>query len=522
MTFERLREINPKLPKGFSLEKLWKRCQRAAAAGSLDWSNPLTLFQITYRYDPVRYVHEVFGVTPDPGQLEVLHAVEAAATGEGHRQVAARSGHGVGKTACVSWVLLWFITTRNPANAIVTAPAAGTIEDGIGKEIKLWLKRLPASILALFESKTERIELREDPEGTFLSMRTSRAENTQALAGIHSDNVLLVVDEASAVVEGVYEAAYGSMSSDNAMMLLIGNPTKREGYFYDCFHTMRDEWATVHISCLDSPRVSHKFIESIAKKYGKDSNEYRVRVLGEFPTANADAVIPADAVEAAVDRDIAAMQYAPIWGLDVARSLNRDKSVLVKRKANVLLPTNPQRLLRRETLHTPAMLRWQYNDTMLLVGAVKHEWDNTPESERPSTIAVDGIGFGAVVGDALRAQGLPVVIVNVSESAAMKDQYANLKAELWYLARDWFTAKNCAIPGDGELIKELTVVEQRHTTKGKIIVQDKEEIRKLYRISPDGADAFVLTFAVPAALATPGQHRALDESRPLRRNAVVA
>src|SRR5690606_9808423 len=128
--------------------------------------------------------------------------------GTGHRQIAARSGHGVGKTTVVSWILLWFITTRNPANAIVTAPAAGTIEDGIGKEIKLWLRRLPRDIQVLFEAKTERIELKSDPEGTFLSMRTSRAENTQALAGIHSDNVLLVVDEASAVPEGVYEAAY--------------------------------------------------------------------------------------------------------------------------------------------------------------------------------------------------------------------------------------------------------------------------------------------------------------------------
>jgi phage terminase large subunit len=58
-------------------------------------------------------------------------------------------------------------------------------------------------------------------------------------------------------------------------------------------------------------------------------------VLGEFPLADDDTIIPLHLAEAAVHRDIAIGDTAPIWGLDVAR-FGTDKTALAKRVGNVV------------------------------------------------------------------------------------------------------------------------------------------------------------------------------------------
>ncbi len=506
MTREQLEAMHIRLMPGLTFEDYWQRVK------DLDWENPLVLWQVKYRFDPRRFVREVFGVEPDPWQAKILDEV-----GFAERQHACRSGHGVGKTALVSWLNIWFICCFTPAKAVVTAPSGGTIEDGIGAEIALWMGRLPEHVQALFTVLTDRVMLNADVKNTWISMRTARPENPQTLAGIHAPHVMLTVDEASAFPDATFESASGSMTSAHSIMLLIGNPTKGDGYFHDCFHKVAHQWCLTHISCDDSPRSDPAYKEEIIARYGRESNQYRVRWEGNFPLANDDAVIPRWAVENTVGRDVAPLFVAPIWGLDVARSLNRDSSSLVKRKGNIILPTDP-RWLGPQSRHTPAMMRWQFNDTAPLIGAVKREWDNTPESQRPSAICVDGIGFGATVADVLRSYGLPAIAVNVSERNATDDEYFNLKAELWFLARDWFVAATGSMPDDPRLVEELSTPEYWDTPAGQIIIEDKEAIRKRKQWSPDGADAFVLTFAATAAIAVPGNARALQANQPLRRN----
>lgn len=502
-----------RLPAGVDRRRVYNNLAAATAAKKLDWSNPLTWWQIKYRFDCTRFVREVFGTEPDDWQIVVMDAA-----GDGKRKIAVRSGHGVGKTALASWVVIWWQNCFYPSKSVLTAPAAGTMEDGIGAEVKMWIKRLPAAIQSLFNVKGERIELNADKDGSFLTMRTSRPENPQSIAGIHAPHVCIVVDEASALADISYETVGSSMSAPHALMLLIGNPTLRGGYFFDCFHKMKDEWFCVHIASTDSPRVSPEYPKEIERRHGKNSNTYRIRVEGNFPLGNDDSVIPGGAAEAAVGRKVAPLVVNILWGLDVARSLQRDSSTLVKRKGNTILPVD-QKLLTATSLHTAATLRWQFDDTARLIGVVKAEWDNTPETLRPQVICVDGIGFGAVVADVLRSMGLPAIAVNVSERLPTNSTYVNLKAELWFAVRDWFMAQTCTMPADTRLIEELCVVNYKHTPNGQIIIQDKDSIRVDHGFSPDGADALVLTFAVTPAMATPGQGRATSAwNQPMRRN----
>lgn len=461
---------------------------------------PLDDFIDRYYSDPVLMVREVFGKEPMSYQIEVMEQVA-----KGTRQISIRSGHGVGKTATLSWLIVWFMLTRYPQKTVCTAPTTGQLYDALMAETRGAIQELPEQLQLLFNIGAESIELKAAPDKSFVSFRTSRPETPEALQGVHAENVLLIVDEASGIHEKVFEAARGSMSGHNAITILAGNPVRGSGLFFDTHKKpeVAKRWYRVHVSCLDTPLVSKNYAQEMAEQYGEESNVYRVRVLGEFPAADDDTVIPLELAEAALNRDVAAIKDAKIiWGLDVAR-FGSDRTSLAKRKGNVL---------------TAKVRSWRNLDTMETVGRVKAEYDATPSDQRPIAICVDVIGLGAGVVDRLRELALPVRGINVSESPALTERYKNLRAELWHgKALPWFQKRDCNIAGDVDLAGELTKVRYKITSNGKIQLESKEEMKKRGQPSPDPADAFVLTFAVDAATALGGSDKFRDWKKPLKR-----
>lgn len=436
-----------------------------------------------FRKDPNLFVKTVLGATPDQWQADVMQAVA-----DGSRGISIRSGHGVGKTSCLSWLALWWVVSHYHAKVVITAPTSAQLHDALLPEAKSWLKQSAPAFRGMFTVKAERIELLADPERNFISARTSRAEQPDALQGVHADHVLLICDEASGVPEQVYESAGGSMASLHASMVLAGNPVRSSGYFFDTFHKLADRWKTFHVSCVDTDRVADEYIEECRIRYGEESNTYRVRVLGEFPRGDDDTVIPLELVSDAVSRDVEPTSFgATVWGLDVAR-FGADSSALCKRKGNAV--TEPIRL-------------WRNLDTMQLTGAIKAEYDMT--NEKPLEIFVDAIGLGAGVADRLRELKLPAYAINVSESPAMGNHYLNLRAELWYKAKSWLEARDVRLPRDDLLKSELTTVRYNYTSSGRVKIESKSDLKKRGVASPDSADAFVLTFASDAGTAMGGR-----------------
>lgn len=451
-----------------------------------------------YKNDPVLFVMEVLGVDPDPWQVKFLRAIA-----RGDRKISVRSGHGVGKSTGSAWAMLWFFMTRSPVKVVVTAPTSAQLFDAMFAELKRWVGMLPLPLQELIDVKQDRVVFRAAPDEMFISARTSRAEQPEALQGIHSEHVMLVADEASGVPEQVFEAAAGSMSGHSAVTLLLGNPTRSSGFFYDTHNRLSSEWTTFRVNCEDSPRVSTDYVEEMKSRYGEDSNAYRIRVLGEFPRSDDDTVIPMELLESAKQRDVRGSLVArPIWGLDVAR-FGGDSSSLCKRRGNVV--------------SAPARV-WKNLDLMQLTGAVVAEYEMCEEDDKPEEILVDSIGLGAGVVDRLRELGLPARGINVSESASFKAMYVNLRAELWYRALAWFEKRDVAIPNDDRLINELATVRYKFASNGKRQIESKDEIKKRGLKSPDVADSFVLTFASEAATALYGVGPKSSWSKPLKRN----
>lgn len=423
------------------------------------------------RTNPLLFATDVLGAVPEPWQAEALTLI-----GQNDR-LSIRAGHGVGKTTFEAWVAIWFGMTRHPWRILVSANTQDQIKDTIWPEIVRWIGALPQALRDELEITGDHIYLAAD-KSCFITARTASKDNPSALQGLHSDNMLVILDEAPGIPDIVFEMGIGTLSTVGAKFLMCGNPTHVTGYFHDTHHALRARWKTMRVNSEDVPRA-RGHIEDIIAKYGKESNAYRVRVLGEFPDTEDDAVIPLHLCEAAVSRSVRATDFRPVWGLDVAR-FGDDRTALCKRQGNTVL--EPIRF-------------WRGKDTMQTAGLIVDEWKACHELDRPTEILVDVIGLGAGVVDRCRELSLPVRGVNVGESAAVSDRFMRRRDELWWAARDWLSSADCKLPEDDALIGELTGPKYTVLSTGKVQIERKDEMKKRLGWSPDLADAFILTFA---------------------------
>jgi len=441
--------------------------------------------------DPLLFVTDVLLAKPEPQQIEALEAFRR------HSHVAIRAAHDQGKTALLAWIGWFFLTTRIPCKIPVAANTQDQLRDVTWSELMKWGRLLPAPLLAQYDIGLERIALRHMPEDCFMVARTASKSNPEALQGFHSENLLFLLEEASGMEDIIFEIASGAMSSKGASALMIGNPNKSQGYFARAFKEGRWLWHCLHWPWRANPWSSENYPDQMAREYGAHSNVYKVRVQGDFPTSEDNAVIGLDLVEAAVARDVDVTSgRAVVWGLDIAR-FGDDRCALVKRRGN--------HVIERSKV-------WRHRDLMETCGIVSRDYFETPEGIKPSSINGDVIGIGAGVIDRLREIGLPVFGINVGETSSEPERYMRLRDELWMKAREWFMARDCKIPNDPALISDLVGPSYKLLSTGKLQVEPKDEMKKRGIMSPDVADAFCLTFAGGEFAADYRRHtKALDE-----------
>ncbi len=456
--------------------------------------------------DPLEFVHGVLGVPlHDPSEPESLTNMEAwqqealEALRDGKQRLSIRSGHGVGKTTFLAWLVLFGLLCLGPDTKIpIAAGSHDQLRDTIQPEISKWKAKLPPALANQVSVQAERVVMLCAPEEAFAVFRTASKDNPQALAGFHAKNILFLIDEASAVAEVAFEVAMGALSTRGAMVVLTGNPSKAQGFFYDTHHKMRELWKTMRVNSEDVPRA-RDHIELVIAAYGKGGNKYRVRVLGEFPTQEDETVIALEHAIAARGRDICISDVFPVWGVDVGR-FGDDASALVKRQGNSLLYHDMR----------PPIFEWRGFDGAQIAAKIQAEYRATVPQYRPKEIVVDVIGVGCSVYDILRLEGSEcreaVRGANVSELPSSSELEYRLRDELWFAGRTWFAERTCHLPSKmptpedeklvEKLIGELTAVTyDYHTGTGKRVVESKRDMKKRLLPSPNLADAFLLTFA---------------------------
>jgi hypothetical protein len=427
---------------------------------------------LALRDDPVLFVRTCLQAEPQKWQKEALQNIVK------HNRLSIRSGHAVGKTTFLSFVILWWLCTHYPCKIACTANSASQLEQILWSEIQKWYKMMPQAFQDELEFRSDKITLKNAPD-SFCVSRTSRRENPEALQGFHSPNMLFIIDEASGVPDIIFEVAQGAMSTHGAKTIMVGNPNRSTGYFFDSFNKNIESWRTMTVSCLDSDTVDPQYVEDMKRQYGEDSNVFRVRVLGLPPETDDNAIIGRALIESAIDREVDPIEVMPVWGIDVARH-GSDRCALCKRKGNVI---------------TEPIKHWGGKDLMETVGIIMAEYESTPFRDRPTELLVDSIGLGAGVVDRLVELNIPARGINVAESSSLSNRYMRLRDELWFKCREWLEQKDCQIPDQEELIAEVTAVQYSIMSNGKFKVESKDEMKKRGMRSPDIADALMLTFA---------------------------
>ena len=434
---------------------------------------------ISLQKDPVKFVKDGLNARLWTKQEEILGAVRD------DTRVAVRSCNGSGKTFIAAHAVLWWLKCFPDSIVITTAPTEHQVRDVLWREIR----RAYHENEEFIGGKLLRTSLELDDKHYAQGLSTDTPERFQ---GFHEGHILFVVDEASGVREGIFEAIEGSMTSDNARMLLLGNPTALSGYFYEAFHSRRSLWKTIHISAFDTPNfadedgevtwpnlVTPQWVEDAKVNWGEDSPMYQIRVLGEFPSESEDTLISLKTIENAVEgKDQVPDSQAgkPVeLGVDVAR-FGSDRTVICARRGD--------RVIEMES--------YTKKDTMETAGLV----NEFVKRYSPSCVRVDAIGVGAGVVDRLKELEVPGVTgVNVARRATNQEHFANLKAELYDGLRERFQQGRIRIPANRKLISELASIRYSFSSSGQIRIEDKDELRNRGRPSPDMADALMLAFA---------------------------
>jgi phage terminase large subunit len=435
-----------------------------------------------WKYSPLIFVTDVIKATPSEQQIELLTAMSNRSI----KQISVRSGHGTGKDACTSWIILWFMTVHLNAKVICTAPTSRQLADILWSEIAKWIRKSDL-LTEEFEIQKDKIFHKSNPKewwcrAVSASVKATKEDQAETLAGFHGDDMLIVVDECSGVPDPVFIPLEGALTQENNRVLTIGNMTKNQGYFYDShFHReISKTWHKLHWNSELSTNVKPEYPTYMANKYGKESNIYRIRVLGEPPLVDDGTYIPLAWAQQCIGNEIGINELDPLYlGVDVAR-YGDDSSVVLPRRGNNILIWD----------------EYKGMDTVNIAGFVSQTYNELDADG----CAVDEIGIGAGVFDILSRRNMKGLHgVNVANSSSDPTQFHRLRDESWGMMRDkcmraQYSFPSVQIPGEQEtygdrLANELSSVQYSFDNNGAILVESKKQMRQRGVDSPNIADA---------------------------------
>ena len=414
--------------------------------------------------------------------------------------LARASGHGIGKSAFIGMLVNWALSTCDDCKVVLTSNTDTQLRTKTAPEVGKW-QRLSIT-REWFDVSATSIAVRDKSHA-----KTWRADfvpwsehNTEAFAGLHNKGkrILLVFDEASAIADKVWEVAEGALTDEDTEIIWVafGNPTRNTGRFRECFRRYKHRWNHAQIDSRTVEGTNKAQIAKWAEDYGEESDFFKVRVRGMFPSMSARQFISEADVAAAYGRHVPESAYAfapkiitvdPAWEGD-------DEFVIGFRQGLVF-----------RILETFAK-----NDNDLIAAQKIARYEDELGAD---AVFIDA-GFGTGIksaGEGLGRFWTLVWFANKSDDAGC----LNKRAEMWKAARDWLKDGG-AIPDDPTLRDELQAPEIVPRADGKIQIESKKDMKARGVPSPNRADALVLSFAFPVLPRGTGNGQAARSRREYR------
>lgn len=449
-----------------------------------------------WREKPQAFVREVFGVTPDAWQDDVLEAFP-------HKpRIAMKACKGPGKTAVEAWLGWNFLATRKQPKIGAVSITADNLRDNLWAEMALWRLKSPF-LQDQFEWTKTSIFHRAYPAVWFMTARSfaktaDAKQQGNTLAGLHADYILFILDESGGIPDAVMASAEAALSSCvEGHILQAGNPTHLEGPLYRACTSERALWHLAEITAdpddpKRTPRVKAEWAREQIQKYGRDNPWVLVNVFGRFPPASLNALIGPDDMSAAMNRTYPEADYAKaprVLGVDVAR-FGDDASVIFPRQGIQAFPP----------------LKFRNLDGEQGAGVTGRKWTDW---KAQACFVDDTGGYGASWIDNLRRLKYEPIGVGFASDPA-DPRYANKRAEMYFEAAQWIKDGG-ALPSVPELAAAMT--QTTYSFRGdKLLLEPKDQVKLKLGYSPDDGDAFALTFAHPVAVASAEEQRKYEQA----------
>lgn len=421
-------------------------------------------------------------------------------------RLARTSGHGIGKSALVAWIILWAISTYEDTKGVVTANTENQLKTKTWAELAKWHRLFIAK--HLFEMAATAIYSKDpEHERTWrIDMVPWSERNTEAFAGLHNKGkrIIIIIDEASAVPDVIWEVIEGALTDQDTEIIfcVFGNPTRNKGRFRECFPggKFAHRWKSAAIDSRNVPGTNLSLFQQWIDDYGLDSDFVRVRVRGVFPRTDAVSFISYEIAREATARPLpdyltfesgsGGAGYNPdsvILGVDVGR-FGDDPTVIYPRQGRDAR-SRPIRVLRGMDLMRQASI----------IASLFHLY-------HAACVMVDVGGVGGGLVDRLRQLQIPVWEVDFGSNpdGITRDPstaYYNKRAEIWGAVREWLP-DGCIINEiegqDETLVDELTGPTYSFAGDDmEIQLEKKKDMRRRGVPSPNVADALACTFAYP-------------------------
>jgi len=415
-------------------------------------------------------------------QLESMLPVEKRL-----KRIAVRSGQGPGKTAISVIVALWRCIRYEDALCIVTSPSM--------RQCKQWIdecQRLLKDAHPVMQKMCKTYGTKVEINGSKMwGIRTATATRPENLQGIHEKRLTFIADEASGVAPGIIETIKGTLSNPDALFLAIGNPNTSSCEFYNFFTSQADAWHRLVFNAEDTARdyphiVSPSRNKQLEWEYGRDSDQYRIRVLGEFPHEDPNNVMglrdltictKTNLLGCASIKDMMAVNKA--IGIDYSR-FGGDESVVAQRHG--LAITHFKTFVKTEPISVTDYAFQLQHDA---------HWKDADCWYIP-----DAGGLGQGVMHSFHEGGKNVLEFHTQARPYDSAMFADLYSEAWWMLRNLVREHIVRLPNDARLLKQLSTRQYYTDRKGKLKVETKDEWRKRMEVSesPDRADAIVYAF----------------------------
>jgi len=397
------------------------------------------------------------------------------------------SGHGIGKSTLVAWLIKFILDTRPNSMGVVTANTGDQLRTKTWAEVAKWHHMSLSSHLWEYSNSRGNMSIyrKGKPEWKDkwrCDALTNKAENSEAFQGLHSANgtPFYIFDEASGIEDSIWEARLGGATDGEPMSFDFGNPTRKSGYFYEnTIGKYSDRFITRQIDSRSVKITNKSYIQQLKEDFGEDSDIFKVKVKGQFPSVASVQFIGNEAVKDAQRRIVEPNIVDPVYiGVDVARQGDN---------LSVIFPR-----IGMDARGIPYK-KFSGIDLVTLVDKIIETIDEIQRmGKKVSGLFIDGGGMGAGPVDMLRRLGYNVVDVNFGKRAT-DNRFRYWGDQMWGHLRD--SLDRMALPNDVDIYTQLTQREYTVMDNGKISLESKNMMKDRGISSPDIADALALTFA---------------------------